>query len=560
MDSKVENSTYKKAQESGDYLKNIYAKQQSDELKIYNAPVDSIAHTVDFASSAEIERTGNDGNYNYTISVKITDPFTKKEVAKSKQTTNDLKSADDMIDSCVASFSPVLDSTIRKYQKKMRKESNNTKWIGLQWQAKADSKKLKVNKATTVTITVTDCIGKKPVPHLPLTLTQVDNNAGMLSATNVSTSDSGKASVIFTAKHKGETSVLSSFTYTSISGQKVKNTICCSTQKIVVSDEDLYEVSMDAEYTIAEAGRDIKLHGESITSLKLLADGTYMLEPIDKTRNMTITVEKGEAVDANGATGELTTPLQYTIPFLFNIGKIDKALSSAHAIAYLNTTSPQKGTVTWVYTADGKTVTNIIDIDKGTITYIPGNTVQIPGAAGSLYALDNVTNLNLLTNLMIDKSFATKNINQNISNAEDQMAFAKRMQAHTNDPNYFKTAQGKKDMQQMQLLQQQVGGNVVNKSSTTKDINAEIAQKIKNDPNYAGSAQFHRDMGKLQLSSIADKDLYQKSAMAEVSPGTAMVRIEGDFDANSSEAFNESVEKSIGPMTTSVKITVEKIE
>ena len=64
----------------------------------------------------------------------------------------------------------------------------------------------------------------------------------------------------------------------------------------------------------------------------------------------------------------------------------------------------------------------------------------------------------------------------------------------------------------------------------------------------------------MHLSSIADKDLYQKPALAEVSPGSAMVRIEGDFDTNSADAFTETLEKSIGPMNTSVKISVQKIK
>jgi|GEM_PF-2509152 len=559
-DSAVEKDNYAKAQKSGDYLESLYAKQESDQLKVIRVPKQGTVSEMDFKTNTQINRSGNAGNYTYNVSVQITDAYTQAVVKNKKKTTDNLAKADEMIDSCVASFGSVLDSTIRKYQKKLRKESNNTKWIGLQWQVKPDSKKLKKNKATTVTITVTDCISKILVPKLKMHITQTNPNAGILSATDVTTNDSGKVAVIFMARNKGETIILPSFSYTGVNNKIIKDPIACVAPKITVDEDFLYKITMDAEYTVNEAGRDIKLHGESITSLKPLADGTYMLEPIDKSRNMNITVEKGESVNADGATGELTTPLQYTIPFLFILGKIDKSLSSAHAIAYLNTTSPQKGKVTWVYAANGKTVTNIIDIDKGTITYIPGSTIQVPGNGGNLYALDNVTNLNLLTNLMFDKDLATKNINQNISNAQDQIAFAKRMQAHMNDSNYFKTAQGKKDMQQMQLLQQQVGGNVVNKSSTTKNINAEIAQKIKDDPNYAGSDQFHQDMGKLQLSSIADKDLYQKSAMAEVSPGTAMVRIEGDFDTNSTEAFNESLQKSIGSMTTSVKITVEKIE
>jgi hypothetical protein len=560
MDSSVEKDSYTIAKNSAAHLNGIYGKQQSDQLKIYNAMADSLAHQPDFASKAEIERSGTPGNYTYTITVKITDVNSKAQVAKSDQTTNELIDADAAIDRCVASFGLVLDSTIRKYQKKIRKESGNTKWIGLQWQAKG-GKKVKINKSATVTITVTDCVSKLAVPHLPIELTQVDNNAGILSASRVSTDDSGKAAVIFTGLHKGETSVLANFSYTSVNGKEIRNPICCNTQKIVVSNDDFYKVTMDAETTVDGTGRDIKLHGESITALKTLADGTSMLEPVDKTRNMNITVEKGEAANADGGTGELTGPLQYTVPFLFSIGKMDKDFSSGHAIAYLNTTSPQKGKVIWIYTTDGKTVTETVDIDKGTLTFSPpGTTTLVPGAAGSLYAMDAATNLNLLSNLMVDRGITQKNATQNIANAEDKMAFAKRMQAHMNDPNYAKTEQGKKDMAEMQSLYQQVGGNVVNKSSTTKKINAQIAQKIKDTPGYAGSAQFKQDMSKLYLNSSADRVNYQKPAMAEVSPGSAMVRVEGDFEPKNSESFSESLQCAIGPLKTTVKITVEKID
>lgn len=323
-----------------------------------------------------------------------------------------------------------------------------------------------------------------------------------------------------------------------------------------------YKISMDAENTISSAGKDIKLHGECYANLKALPDGTFMLEPVDKTRNMNVTVEKGEMVNADGASGRLITPLQYTFPFLFSIGKMAKGASTAPATVYLNTTSPQKGIVNWLYTTPKGTVNITVDIDKGTMTTSPpGQTVQlIPEGTNNMYALDGVTNLNLLFDLMGgNPNLAIQNANQNIANSQDQMAFAKRMQAHMNDPNYFKTAQGKADLQRMQSMNQQIGGNIVNSSSTTKNIDADIAQKAKNDPNYVGSAQFQSDIGKSKLSSIADKGIYQKDAMAQVAPGTATTRIEGSFNAKSGTAFTGNLESSVGPMNTSIKITVEKI-
>ncbi len=564
IDSAAEKDTYSKAKKSGDHLNSVYAKQKSDGLKIVRGSGDKLSpgNNIDFTSNAEITREGNNGNYSYTIDVKLTDAYTQAVVVDAAQTTTDLGKANDMIDTCVASFSPVLDSAIRNYQKKIRKQSGYTKWIGLQWQAKPDSKNLKKNKATQVTITVTDCVDKKPVTRLPVHISQSDPNTGILSASLANTNDSGKVAVVFTARNKGETLILPSFSYTNVNGKKITDPTVCADQKITVDEDFPYKIMMDAEYTIDGTGRDIKLHGECISSLKQLGDGTYILEPTDKTRNMNITVEKADAVNADGATGKLITPSQYTIPFLFTVGKMDKQLSEGHAIVYLNTTSPQSGKVEWLYTVPNGTLNTTYDIDNGTLTNTPpGQTIRvIPKGSNTMFAMDAATGLDVLSNLMADQNIATKNINQNISDAQDQMAFAKRLQAHMNDPAYFKTAQGKADLQRMQSFNQQIGGNIANSSSTTKNIDADIAKKLKDNPGYAGSAQFQSDIGKSELGRIADKDIYQKDAMAQVTPGAAKVRIEGSFEPNSMEAFTGSLESAVGPMKTTIKITVEKMD
>lgn len=566
IDSTVEKDTYPKAKKSGDHLNSVYSKQKSDELKIVRGSGSgdkiSPSSNIDFTSNAEIKRDGSNGNYSYTIDVKLIDASTQAVVVDATQTTHNLSEANALIDTCVASFSPVLDSTIRNYQKKIRKQSNYTKWVGLQWQSKPDSKNLKKNKATQVTITVTDCIDKKPVTKLPVHISQTDPNTGILNTSFANTNDSGKVAVIFTGRNKGETLILPSFSYTSVNGKKITDPTVCADQKITVDEDFPYKIIMDAEYTVDGTGRDIKLHGECITNLKQLGDGTYILEPTDKTRNMNITVQKADAVNADGASGKLITPLQYTIPFLFTVAKMDKQLSEGHAIVYLNTTSPESGQVQWLYTAQGGSLTTTYDIDNGTINNTPpGQTIQvIPKGSNTMFAMDAVTGLDILSNLMADQNIATQNINQNISNEQDQMAFAKRLQAHMNDPAYFKTAQGKADLQRMQSFNQQSGGNIVNSSSTTKNIDADIAKKLKDNPGYAGSAQFQKDIGTSEMSRAADKGIYQKDAIAQVTPGTAKVRIEGSFEPNSMEAFTGNLESSLGPMKVSVKITVEKID
>jgi hypothetical protein len=174
--------------------------------------------------------------------------------------------------------------------------------------------------------------------------------------------------------------------------------------------------------------------------------------------------------------------------------------------------------------------------------------------------MDAITHLNLLSGFASDVNNTIQNANQNITDAQQKMEWAKRMQAHENDPNYFKTAQGKKDMQQMQALQQQLGSNIKNKGSNTAAIRMAMTKKMEKDPNYAGSDEFKNDLAKLHMNNIADKDITGKPAMAEVAPGTARLRIEGTFDAKSDEAFSESMTNNTGPMNTTIKIKVEKID
>lgn len=78
-----------------------------------------------------------------------------------------------------------------------------------------------------------------------------------------------------------------------------------------------FEIMMEAEQTIATAGQDSKLVGKCKAILEVTADGTYFLEPEDKTRNMQMQEEKGIVADANGSSQILTAPFTYFIPFLF---------------------------------------------------------------------------------------------------------------------------------------------------------------------------------------------------------------------------------------------------
>jgi len=353
-------------------------------------------------------------------------------------------------------------------------------------------------------------------------------------------------------------------TFTSVNGKSGYHVLKCGDQPNIVVAEDEYKIKMDAEQTIPEAGQDIKLHGECTAILKGLPDRTYMLEPLDKTRNMQVTVEKGIYANKDGRSGKLIEPYSYTFPFLFSIGKMDKSNSSGNGTVYLNYTSPQKGKVVWRIVSGDKTVIETVDIDQGAVTYSPGTTTRIgsPGNdAKNAIAISAVTNLNVLNYFMAKDNgqVAMQNAQKNISNAKNQMAFAKQSEAHMHDPNYFKTKQGQADLQKAMSLQQQIGGNIANISNQTKQMSADISNKVMNDSGYAGSKQFNQDLGKEQMSELGDEEATGNAAMAQVVPGAAIIRNEGNFFLDSVQSFNESKEASIGGVQTSIKIKVEKI-
>lgn len=328
-----------------------------------------------------------------------------------------------------------------------------------------------------------------------------------------------------------------------------------------------YKITMEAEQTISELGQDIKLYGECYANLKALPDGTYFLEPVDKTRNMHVTVEKAIRMNKNGVLGKLVAPYSYTFPFLFSIDKMTKDHSSGQGTVYLHYTSPQNGQVVW----QTKNETETVDIDKGTLTYNPGGTTQIgkPGdpaignpsdQAGNAIVLSGMTNLNILNELMAtNREVITQNFHQNISNELSQEVFVKRLQAHMRDPNYFKTPQGKADLQKEMAFQKQLGGNIANISDRTKQMNAQTDSKITNNPNYAGSKQFNQDLGKERMSVASDQFATLNPAIAKITPGYGTVRIKGNFNPKSTQSFTGEEKGAVGGVNVSLSIKVEKL-
>ena len=372
---------------------------------------------------------------------------------------------------------------------------------------------------------------------------------------------------------------LSTVTYTAPAVAPAKNPVAIAVQvktkdhttlwlvcnvKIV---EAQYKITMDAEQTLPIAGQDIKLHGECFANLKATVDGTYFLEPLDKTRNMQIKVEKGVFAEKDGSSQKLTAPFSYTIPFLFTIGKMDKAHPTGDATMNLYYTSPQSGQVIWKIQGNGHTVVQTIDIDNGTLAYTPGTSTQIgaPGNADkNAIAMSTVTQLNLIASVnRMDIGKTIDNTNRNISGSQDMMALAKRMQTHENAPDYFKTKQGKADLQKLMALRQKVGGNISNTSDATKKIDEKIDEKYANNPNYINSKEFHNDRRKEK--SNMEEDIVEhnnQSRLAQVTPESALLRIEGKFNSESSQAFYQETKESTpgGEQATTFKIKIVKVQ
>ncbi len=97
-------------------------------------------------------------------------------------------------------------------------------------------------------------------------------------------------------------------------------------------------------------------------------------------------------------------------------------------------------------------------------------------------------------------------------NKSDMEAWNKRMELHRNDRNYFKTAQGKKDLAIAKNLQKQYGSvsaqdqNDMNQLLNIKDS---IEENSKSNPNYTSSPEYFEDMRKLRIASGKGQQVMQ---------------------------------------------------
>jgi hypothetical protein len=146
----------------------------------------------------------------------------------------------------------------------------------------------------------------------------------------------------------------------------------------------------------------------------------------------------------------------------------------------------------------------------------------------------------------------------NLTDNSDEQAWAERMQDHRNDQAYFKTPQGQADLQRMQKLNQELGGNISNPNKQADDLSRQIAQKAQSDPNYIGSAQYQQDLGKEQMLSESSKDLNLKPPTA-YTPLTGVLNIEGYFNAGNVMPLELTKESSAGgSLHAIIKISVIK--
>jgi hypothetical protein len=281
-------------------------------------------------------------------------------------------------------------------------------------------------------------------------------------------------------------------------GSKSNVTLICNVSVVAG-----YKVTAEMELTGPD-GIHIILSGESITQLKPLADGTNMLEPVDKKSDMNVTVKEFSMAKGMSLVG----PWQYKIPIFISIGKINgNGTSSA------------------------KMVIQRFGTDQ-TETYMAnGHTLQ----AHMIHPL--------FFNAFIKDEIQTQQTN--LTDEQDEEAWAKRMQAHQGDPAYFKTTQGKADVERMQKLQQELGGNISNQDPKSKQLAAQIAQKAQQDPNYIGSAQYQQDLGKMQMLKASNEGLGENAPTANT-PLMGVLNIDGSFNVSGNTVFEITKESTAG--------------
>lgn len=431
----IEAGTYVEAENSGQWLESAYNKQQSDEFQVYKdlrpgakkgstyeLPPENGGNSegnIDFTSFAEVNRSGSNGDFTYAISVKIFDAYTHALITAITRTTNDLGKVDDLINDAVNSVSPVSDK-LREYQKKVRDQSGDTKWIGLKFRGTVDKDKLKVGETTSVHFRIFDCADEKPVPNRQLNIRVGTVSVGIITNPNVRTNASGEAVFVFTAKKEGETDVFPDFTYTAVNGKSGYHVLRCGDPVKIRVENETYKVTMDLDITGPDA-LHWQLRGEVLTKLISYADGSFQLKPADDTRNMPVHV-----LSASTSHMKLVGQYDYPIPFTLNIGNIRKQGTNQAKITF-DTYSPS---------VNGKNSSEPYQTPDGVHDF-PGWTSHL--VQSLFYDIEAD---------VAKKSEAPEMI---------ELAEMKQIQSHSKDPSYWKTAQGRADLLKVQKIMEERG-------------------------------------------------------------------------------------------------------
>ncbi|MCZ2460268.1 MAG: hypothetical protein LC128_11680 [Chitinophagales bacterium] len=132
-----------------------------------------------------------------------------------------------------------------------------------------------------------------------------------------------------------------------------------------------------------------------------------------------------------------------------------------------------------------------------------------------------------------------KKAENNFSESEME-AWNRRMTVHGNDSNYFKTAQGKKDLAIARKLKAQFG-SVSSADQKKMDslliIKKSIERKEKANPNYIGSAEYFRDRQKLKEASATGNRIMEKSTGGALT----LNKLELPFKIGSTQPVNGTV-------------------
>jgi hypothetical protein len=312
--------------------------------------------------------------------------------------------------------------------------------------------------------------------------------------------------------------------YVQEEGNKSVSILVCN---VTILDPE-YKITADFEADEPKAGLKYHFRAEAYTNMIQLDDGTYKLEPVDKSDQMDLTVEEAFMTSHS----DYIAPKKYRIPFLFTIDKLgkDKNASAGARIAF-NTICPQKGKVLWDFKGS-QDVLYTCNIDEGMVSYEPGTSQVIPAAAGNPFAMSGLTYLDLFQ--YFGPGQVISNANENVSNGYDLTALFTRIEAHKNDQAYFKTAQGQSDLQQLKTYQKKSGSTY--------------------QPHNSGEAAL---LGASEHSGLPSNE---KSPKARMLPGMARLRVEDVFHSGEPTAFTGELVGNIAPIHSKIVVKVQKIK